>query len=103
MEDYTTSRSEYFREYFKMFPDLNPSIKYNNNSILFRFHRGGLIESLETIIEVSNRIELEHIICDVYGVGDISIKEYGYDDRIDWDTYIVCHNENAVGYLNSPL
>ena len=104
MEDYTTSRSEHFNEYFKMFPELNPNTKYKDGSILFRYHCRDLIESLESIVEISNKKHLEDIIHEKYGEGNVTVdEECSYDDRIDWNEYIVCHNDGAVGYLNSSL
>lgn len=64
--------------------------------ILFRFHRGGLSESMETVIEVKT---FEHLIMHIQEHWEVqpamvSIDPYMYDARIDWDTQIV---QIAVG------
>lgn len=85
----------------------------------FRFHRGTLTESLETTIIVESEGGLYANIAIRFGneVGDVcwpragqaaplesmTIKPYGYDPRINWDTYIVCLNGQAVGFLDGPL
>lgn len=35
--------------------------------------------------------------------GILTVKPYCYDERIDWDTHIVCINGNAIGFTNSAL
>lgn len=63
----------------------------------FRFHTGGLDEAMKTVIEVSTRQELvdhvnkeyERCFMPTLELQELKIEPYGYDDRINWDTYIV--------------
>lgn len=82
--------------------------------VKFRFHRGGLKEAMETVIEVGNKEELKQAIIQHYkdnnieeftpDVENITIEPYGYDNRIDWDTYIVSiPNYGVLGFTNGPL
>lgn len=74
--------------------------------LLFRFHRGSLSDSMETVIEIKS---FEQLI--VLTIGDwlinpikIEIKPYVYDNRINWDTHLVVIQEEdtcyPIGYLN---
>lgn len=77
----------------------------------FRHHRGSLKESLETVVELGTKAELvAHLnqILDPHWLSiteaDIEIKFYKYDDRIDWQTYLVrVRDWGPVGFTNSPL
>lgn len=77
--------------------------------LLFRFHRGGLDESMATIVEIKSSDDLLKTILlnwDITFIG-LQLEPYGYDHRIGWDTYIVrgvlqrdpiiCY---PVGFLN---
>lgn len=33
----------------------------------------------------------------------VEVKEYGYDARIDWHTWLVTVNGQAAGYTDGPL
>jgi hypothetical protein len=80
--------------------------------LLFRFHRGGLKESMDTVIKIRSYKHLLDSINDSFWpwgieINKIEIKPYVYDPRIDWDTYMVnVHHEKLgqypvpVGYLN---
>lgn len=79
--------------------------------LLFRFHRGGLDEAMQTVIEVESLIQLKSYIKKDLEKGylflkDIKIEPYVFDHRIGWDTHIVIgsfHNDVSdfpVGFLN---
>ena len=70
---------------------------------LYRDHRGSLADSLETVQEMSSFKQLQEHIFKTMGPGEITIKPYGYDKRVDWETFIVCHNGNAMGFCNSDV
>lgn len=64
----------------------------NKKPILFREHRGSLADSMETVVEVDSLKDLENWlnkIKDIYNIENLKINWYTYDDRVDWDTYIV--------------
>lgn len=60
--------------------------------IRFRFHRGGLKESMETATTIKNYECLSQYIYEETGFSDISFEYAKYDERIDWDTWYVCFN-----------
>ncbi len=81
-----------------------------NQSLLFRFHRGCIDESMKTVIAIHSYQQLiEHIEehWDFYPM-TIKIMPYVYDDRIHWDTHIVSAHFKGiekqgfmpVGFLN---
>lgn len=63
-------------------------------TILYIPHGGGTIdEAMEEVEEFSSIKEMcEYLVQDrknAFDVSDIVISYYGYDDRIDWETFIV--------------
>lgn len=78
--------------------------------LLFRFHRGGFKESMETVVEIKSYHDFIVLIYESWDVCPLffSIKNYVYDPRIDWDTHIVCISfeidgeliNGVVGYFN---
>jgi hypothetical protein len=78
----------------------------NETHLLFRFHRGGLDESMESIQRIDSFEELVIVVGCWWDspFDQITIDPYFYDDRIKWDTQIVMiHVKNKkypVGYLN---
>ena len=73
----------------------------------FREHRGGLAESMETVVELNTRKEF----CDHIGKiarkfvpeGEFTIRfqEYSFDTRINWDTWLVIlDGYGPIGMLN---
>ena len=58
----------------------------------FRFHRGGLGESMATMTTIDTREQLELIVG-----GPVTFSYVGYDDRIAWDTYYVSDKNGVVG------
>jgi hypothetical protein len=69
--------------------------------LLFRFHRGGLDESLATVIKIDSFEQLLVLLVDAWAVPfhKVSIEEYGFDDRIDWDTHSVRVFIGDIGYV----
>jgi len=84
-----------------------------NRPIKFRFHRGALADSLETLVQFSNKDELyNYIIQWLYSLpgnkvithDDIAVKYYCYDSRINWDTYLVTIKDwGPVGMTDGPV
>lgn len=78
---------------------------------LYRDHRGGLADSMDTVRKVSSRQELiDYLRRDLsawkfeFPDEAVKIEPYGYDARINWDTYIVTvEGFGPVGFTNGPL
>ena len=68
--------------------------------ILFREHRGLLEDSMKTCREVSDLSNLTDVVNDLYGQGEVTVQSYVYDNRIGWDTQMVCLKGNAVGFTS---
>jgi hypothetical protein len=79
--------------------------------IRYRDHRGSLDDSMATIIELADRAALIAHLRSIYDqkhFGEwpdaaVKVKPYCYDERIDWDTYIVTLNDGAVGFTDGPV
>lgn len=74
----------------------------------FRFHRGGLAESMETVVTVADKAALCNQVRAARGYpafedGQIAVSPYCYDARIGWDTHIVTLEGNAIGYTDGPM
>lgn len=84
-------------------------IHNNKNStvpILFRWHRHALEDSIATVQEIKNFADLEILIGEKFGlssIDQIEVKYFGYDDRIQWNCYLVTLNGNNVGFTNQAL
>jgi hypothetical protein len=70
--------------------------------MLYRPQHGSLIESLFDCVDIPNTKEALALHLKVKP-SDIDVKFYTYDDRINWDTYLVCVKGQAVGYTSGPL
>jgi len=80
--------------------------------VKFREHCGGLAESMETVVEVSDHgALLEHIrkLAEPWPTfppvtpETVHIKPYGRDDRIGWNTHIVTVDGYGVlGFTDGP-
>lgn len=65
--------------------------------ILFRPHRGGLDQAMAECVEFHSAEALLDYICDQYrkyfngyvNMRSFKLEAYGYDARINWDTFIV--------------
>ncbi len=57
----------------------------------FREHRGGLIDSMSTVVEVGDTAMALRRYLNGISIpeGEIEIKPYMFDKRIGWDTHIV--------------
>lgn len=79
----------------------------------FRFHRGGLADSMETVITLNSKEELLKEVIAFYGdtlppgtvtMDKLIIGEYVYDQRVGWDTHIVIvQGIGPVGFTDSPV
>lgn len=74
--------------------------------MLFRQHKGSLAESMETLVKVDT---LEDIIkvspfTEFGYILNLNIEHYCYDDRIDWDTYIITDERyGVIGFTNGEV
>lgn len=78
----------------------------------FREHRGGLAESMATVVELKDKAALiEHCkkVMEAYmlpaqAIADLTVEPYGgIDTRIGWDTHIVtigCYG--VLGFTDGP-
>ena len=78
--------------------------------VLFRQHRGGLKQAMDTVVEVKNIQELTELaksITSDFMLGDypLVIEKYGaeVDKRTNWDTHIVMWGNTVIGFLSGPL
>jgi hypothetical protein len=79
--------------------------------MLFREHKGGLFESMQTCVDVKDIDALYDLLSSrlsKYGHnftrGQMSIKPYGYDERIGWHANIVTIDGYGVaGFTDSLL
>jgi hypothetical protein len=77
----------------------------------YREHRGGLTESMETVVEIEGADDLMRIINagraqwyqPAITIDQLAVEPYGYDGRIDWDTHIVTVDGAAVGFTDGPI
>lgn len=74
----------------------------------FRHHRGSLVESLQTLVDVQNLAELrQHLEQDrddpKWTVGKLASRYYCYDARLKWDTWLVTEDGNAIGFSDGEL
>lgn len=67
--------------------------------IIYRPQRGSLADAMKEVKEFTTvKGMFDYIVkqwtnaCDraPFGVDDLSIRYYCYDDRIDWETYLIC-------------
>lgn len=77
----------------------------------YRDHSGDSIwESMEKVEEFPDRKSFEERIArthqgyffQVFDPKLLTLKPYGYDDRIKWDTYLVSYDGKAIGYTDGP-
>jgi hypothetical protein len=62
----------------------------------FREHKGSLSDAMDTVVEVNSISDIAAIInksWDYFGkkVEQIQIEYYTYDERINWETFIVTY------------
>lgn len=80
---------------------------------LFRPHRGQLDDAMKEVEEVNDWNGLVEVVRKGYSGllkpeeitrERLTVKPYGYDARIQWDTHIVnLENVGVVGFTNFPL
>lgn len=70
----------------------------------YRDHRGGLAESMQTVVELNTEDEFMVHMLKRTGPkgGGISFTHQGYDNRIGWDTYNVLLDGQAIGMTDGP-
>jgi PHP family Zn ribbon phosphoesterase len=71
-----------------------------------RPHRELLLDSMDEVEEISPTIRAISLYLtkkyrEKVSENSISIRHYCYDDRIQWDTFIVTMNGCAVAFTNS--
>lgn len=75
--------------------------------VKFRFHKGGLAESMQTAIDVKSKGDIAKAFNDKFNAcilaSDLECSYYAYDERIKWDTYLVTHRGSAIGFANGDL
>ena len=76
----------------------------------YRHHRGSLEASLETVIEIHSLDELKKVLMKDRKaqqfsdeVGELTCKHYCYDERIKWNTWLICEDGNAIGFSDGEL
>jgi hypothetical protein len=79
----------------------------------YRPHRGSLDEAMAEAIDVNGLDEL--IAAMMRGLenwypkdgrptrANVTVEPYAYDERIKWNTHIVCVDGNAWGFTDGPL
>jgi hypothetical protein len=80
---------------------LEPTVKV-------REHRGSLNDSLATQVEIERTIySLASYISQTLGYRveprDIEVNQYGFDDRIGWDTYIIIVKGSPFGFTDGYI
>lgn len=68
----------------------------------FRWHRGGMKESLDTAIHVKNMGDLKTVLSQSMLMTEdtsINVQYYGYDDRLALHTYVVLVNGYITGFI----
>lgn len=73
--------------------------------VKYRDHRSTLSDSMKTVREICSMDDLrDHLESTyIFPGSEITVKPYGYDKRINWNTYIVCMDGQAVGFTDGPL
>ena len=66
----------------------------------YREHRGSLADSMETVIEVK---DLKDLAEKMKYKGKLTCEWYAKDDRIGWDTWLVCEDGCAIGMADGNL
>jgi hypothetical protein len=76
--------------------------------IHFRCQRGSLEESLKTMVEIGSRGELvAHLRRALAPLPvsnkSISVRYYGFDERIGWPTYLVTVKGEVAGFTDGKI
>lgn len=75
---------------------------------LFRWHRGSLAESMETVREFQDIESFKNYLTEQskrFGkeFGKLGSTHCGYDSRIKWDTWYITENGCCFGMSNKDL
>ncbi len=76
---------------------------------LYRDHGGSLDASMETVQEFETFDQLAAYVKESFqklgdnGEGHIACGYYCYDERIDWDQWIVTYNGSVVGFTKGEI
>ena len=67
-----------------------------------------LDESMEKVVELEDRPALLEYLSREYDFWEpteknVEVKHYCYDDRIDWDTYLVTIDGKAALFTDGPI
>jgi hypothetical protein len=79
--------------------------------MLFRFHRGGLSESMQTVFEANTQQELVTKIEESYKsklIGELEFSKPIWDSRVGWNTHTVSgviegYGKHVIGQSNGSL
>lgn len=66
-----------------------------------------LDEAMQHVVEIPNRSALIAYLQREYDFwkpteANVTVKPYGYDKRIDWDTHLVCIDGKAALFTDGP-
>lgn len=75
---------------------------------LFRWHRGSLAESMETVREFQDIESFRNYLEEDYKhwkaeVEKLGVSYCGYDSRIGWNTWYLTINGYCIGMVNKDL
>ncbi|UXN70914.1 hypothetical protein N8A98_06925 [Devosia neptuniae] len=77
----------------------------------FRWHRGSLADSMDTVVEFNGTKEALTVLLKAdalpwfppLDIHDVLVEPYTVDDRIGWDTYLVTVDGKAVGFTDGAV
>lgn len=77
----------------------------------FRWHRGSLAESMETVVDFDGSKEALVVLLKVDAMPwfpalepeHVAVEPYCYDERIGWDSHMVTVMGGAIGFTDGPL
>ena len=72
--------------------------------MLFRYHRGGLAESMSTVCEVATWSDIiDKLDCYDIDIKSLKCEFYSHDDRIDWDVHCICDKNGLKAWTNGMM
>ena len=75
--------------------------------VKFRFHRGLLEDSMDTVITVNSREDIAQAMSKELDMpvksSSIGCKYYSYDKRVGWENYIITMGGNAIGFTDGEI
>ncbi len=81
-----------------------------NKTITLREHRGGYLDSMETVVEIERSAKsiLDYMQSKLspynFEINKWSMHKYVFDDRNNWDTYILMIEGYGVfGFTDGPI